>query len=197
MSGRVRPTKCVRTPKARHVNMRCGSALWHSAGPRTDHRDRSGFGLCGSFCGRPSWLSASGRGGRPGRGRPCPRARGLPLGAGLKRLASLSRSRIRSGFSSARFRGQRQPPRPSGSSAGITSRFRGGCAVGPPQGELVWGDLLHHRLLRILHNPGYAGAFAFGRTRTCKTVDGKIRRLMCSQCALTGYPSPCGESARV
>jgi Recombinase zinc beta ribbon domain/Recombinase len=45
---------------------------------------------------------------------------------------------------------------------------------GPHQGELVWGDLQHHDVLRILHNPCYAGAFAFGRTRTSKTVDGKI-----------------------
>jgi hypothetical protein len=46
---------------------------------------------------------------------------------------------------------------------------------GPHQGELVWGDLQHHDVLRILHNPCYAGAFAFGRTRTSKTVDGTIR----------------------
>jgi DNA invertase Pin-like site-specific DNA recombinase len=45
---------------------------------------------------------------------------------------------------------------------------------GPHQGELVWGDLQHHDVLRILHNPCYAGAFVFGRTRTSKTVDGKI-----------------------
>jgi DNA invertase Pin-like site-specific DNA recombinase len=46
---------------------------------------------------------------------------------------------------------------------------------GPHQGELVWGDLQHHDVLRLLHNPCYAGAFVFGRTRTSKTVDGKIR----------------------
>ena len=45
---------------------------------------------------------------------------------------------------------------------------------GPHQGELVWGELQHHDVLRILHNPCYAGAFVFGRTRTTKTVDGKI-----------------------
>lgn len=44
---------------------------------------------------------------------------------------------------------------------------------GPHQGELAWGDLQHHQVLRILHNPCYAGAFAFGRTRTSKTMDGK------------------------
>jgi len=44
---------------------------------------------------------------------------------------------------------------------------------GPHQGELVWGNLHHHDVLRILHHPCYAGAFAFGRTRTTRTVDGK------------------------
>jgi Recombinase zinc beta ribbon domain/Recombinase len=44
---------------------------------------------------------------------------------------------------------------------------------GPHQGELVWGDLQHHDVLRLLHNPCYAGAFVFGRTRTSKTADGK------------------------
>jgi DNA invertase Pin-like site-specific DNA recombinase len=44
---------------------------------------------------------------------------------------------------------------------------------GPHQGELVWGELHHHAVLRILHNPCYAGVFTFGRTRTSKTVDGK------------------------
>jgi DNA invertase Pin-like site-specific DNA recombinase len=44
---------------------------------------------------------------------------------------------------------------------------------GPHQGELVWGDLQHHDVLRLLHNPCYAGAFVFGRTRTSKTADGR------------------------
>jgi DNA invertase Pin-like site-specific DNA recombinase len=45
---------------------------------------------------------------------------------------------------------------------------------GPHQGELVWSALQHHDVLRLLHNPCYAGAFTFGRTRTSRTVDGKI-----------------------
>jgi DNA invertase Pin-like site-specific DNA recombinase len=45
---------------------------------------------------------------------------------------------------------------------------------GPHQGELVWGALRYDDVLRILHNPRYAGAFVFGRTRTFKTLDGKI-----------------------
>lgn len=45
---------------------------------------------------------------------------------------------------------------------------------GPHQGELVWGELRHDDVLRILHNPCYAGAYVFGRTRTRKGPDGKI-----------------------
>ncbi|MCP4035366.1 MAG: recombinase family protein, partial [bacterium] len=34
--------------------------------------------------------------------------------------------------------------------------------------------LRHWRVLRVLHNPRYAGAFCFGRTHTRKRVDGSI-----------------------
>jgi DNA invertase Pin-like site-specific DNA recombinase len=47
-------------------------------------------------------------------------------------------------------------------------RFRSGAH----RGELVWTPLGHNHTLRILHNPRYAGAFAFGRSRTRKGVDG-------------------------
>lgn len=38
-----------------------------------------------------------------------------------------------------------------------------------------WRPLTHSRALYVLHNPRYAGAFAYGRTRTCKTIDGGHR----------------------
>jgi DNA invertase Pin-like site-specific DNA recombinase len=41
------------------------------------------------------------------------------------------------------------------------------------KGELVWGELIHSRALCILHNPRYAGAFVFGRSRTRARPDGK------------------------
>lgn len=41
------------------------------------------------------------------------------------------------------------------------------------KGELFWVPLYHWHVLRVLHNPRYAGAFCFGRTRTRKCVDGK------------------------
>jgi len=46
---------------------------------------------------------------------------------------------------------------------------------GPQRGELVWGVLGHCQVLRILHNPRYAGAFVFGRHHSRKTVDGHSR----------------------
>jgi DNA invertase Pin-like site-specific DNA recombinase len=44
---------------------------------------------------------------------------------------------------------------------------------GPHKGELVWGELSLSRALQMLHNPRYAGAFFYGRTRTRKTIDGR------------------------
>src|SRR5437763_16705400 len=35
---------------------------------------------------------------------------------------------------------------------------------GPHQGEIVWGEIEHHDVLRVLHHPAYAGAYVFGRT---------------------------------
>jgi len=40
-------------------------------------------------------------------------------------------------------------------------------------GEISWQSLSHHVALDALHNPRYAGAFCFGRTRTWKDVNGK------------------------
>lgn len=46
---------------------------------------------------------------------------------------------------------------------------------GPHQGELVWRALRHSATLRALKNPRYAGAFAFGRTRTRRGAGGRDR----------------------
>jgi DNA invertase Pin-like site-specific DNA recombinase len=43
------------------------------------------------------------------------------------------------------------------------------------QGDLVWGELSLSRALQVLHNPRYAGAFCFGRTRTRTWPDGEKR----------------------
>ena len=42
--------------------------------------------------------------------------------------------------------------------------FRAGFGPVPAKGELVWGRLTHDHVLRMLHNPRYAGAFVYGRT---------------------------------
>jgi DNA invertase Pin-like site-specific DNA recombinase len=34
------------------------------------------------------------------------------------------------------------------------------------KGDVLWSEIDHSRLIQILHNPRYAGAFAYGRTRT-------------------------------
>jgi len=43
---------------------------------------------------------------------------------------------------------------------------------GPQKGDLVWAELTHSRALQVLHNPRYAGAFVYGRTRVRKKADG-------------------------
>lgn len=48
------------------------------------------------------------------------------------------------------------------------SRERGGTH----KGELTWGTLTSSRMLQVLHNPRYAGAFFYGRTRTRTWPDG-------------------------
>lgn len=46
---------------------------------------------------------------------------------------------------------------------------------GPAKGDVIWGKLEHSHVLRVLHNPRYAGVFVYGRTRTRKGVDGECR----------------------
>jgi DNA invertase Pin-like site-specific DNA recombinase len=45
--------------------------------------------------------------------------------------------------------------------------------TGAHKGELAWMPLQHWRVLRTLHNPRYAGAFAYGRRRERLTAGGK------------------------
>ena len=48
---------------------------------------------------------------------------------------------------------------------------------GAHKGELAWGPLHHSRVLRILKNPRYTGAFVYGRTQSRKLPGGKeVRR---------------------
>src|SRR5580693_4496184 len=52
------------------------------------------------------------------------------------------------------------------STAGLSFPWRH--RAGPRKGEIDWKPLAHHVVLRILHNPRYAGAFTFGRHRDTK-----------------------------
>ena len=68
----------------------------------------------------------------------------------------------------------------TGSAIGVVKLFREQGLLfprrmrnGPEKGQLIWGPLVHSRVLQILHNPWYAGAFAFGRSQTCKKINGK------------------------
>jgi DNA invertase Pin-like site-specific DNA recombinase len=44
---------------------------------------------------------------------------------------------------------------------------------GTQKGALLWAEPVHSRILQILHNPRYAGAFVYGRTRAGRKADGK------------------------
>jgi hypothetical protein len=43
---------------------------------------------------------------------------------------------------------------------------------GPNKGDLLWALPQHARILQVLRNPRYAGAFVYGRTRTRRRPDG-------------------------
>jgi len=44
---------------------------------------------------------------------------------------------------------------------------------GPDKGQVIWGPLGVRNVLLVLHNPRYAGAYAFGRGRWKKETDGR------------------------
>jgi DNA invertase Pin-like site-specific DNA recombinase len=45
---------------------------------------------------------------------------------------------------------------------------------GPRKGEIDWKPLQHHTVLRVLHNPRYAGCFTYGRHRYHQQPGGKM-----------------------
>src|SRR6202451_651546 len=63
-----------------------------------------------------------------------------------------------------------------GSAYGVVAAFAGRrfplrAYGGAWAGQLRWGRLTHARVLGILKNPGYAGAYVFGRHASHRTVD--------------------------
>jgi DNA invertase Pin-like site-specific DNA recombinase len=68
--------------------------------------------------------------------------------------------------------------REAGSAMAVVKRFRSEGLEFPRRvrrgigkGDLLWGILDHSRVLQILHNPCYAGAFVYGRTRSGRTAE--------------------------
>jgi DNA invertase Pin-like site-specific DNA recombinase len=56
-------------------------------------------------------------------------------------------------------------------------RFPRRIRQGLNKGELHWVKAAHARILQVLHNPRYAGAFVYGRVRTRRLPDGKQRTM--------------------
>jgi hypothetical protein len=59
--------------------------------------------------------------------------------------------------------------------------------TGPDHAEVVWKPLSYALLSRLLHNPRYAGAFAYGRTHTRPRADGSglsVQRLPVTEWAV-------------
>ena len=50
--------------------------------------------------------------------------------------------------------------------------FPGRHRSGPRAGELYWSSLSHDQVLKTLHNPAYAGAYSYGRSRHTTDLDG-------------------------
>ena len=50
--------------------------------------------------------------------------------------------------------------------------FPGRHHTGPHHGELYWKPLSHTQTLKVLHNPRYAGAYCYGRSRHTSDLDG-------------------------
>ena len=59
--------------------------------------------------------------------------------------------------------------------SGVSGRFRPEYPWGPHKGDLLWSELEYTRVLQVLHNRRYAGAYVFGRTQTRPTLDGHTR----------------------
>lgn len=73
--------------------------------------------------------------------------------------------------------------RRTGTALGVARHFSGQGIDWPHRmwegvraGEVVWGRLTHSRVLNVLHNPRYAGAYVFGRCRRRRiAAGGKVR----------------------
>ena len=78
--------------------------------------------------------------------------------------------------------------REKGSAMGVVKHFRHAGLLFPRRlrqginkGDSLWGKLVHCRVLQILHNPRYAGAYVYGRTRGRRCASGKSTPLRVKQ----------------
>jgi DNA invertase Pin-like site-specific DNA recombinase len=60
-------------------------------------------------------------------------------------------------------------------------RFPRRIRAGIGKDELHWVPVQHSRIIQVLHNPRYAGAFVYGRVRTRRLPDGKYSTIKVSQ----------------
>lgn len=58
-----------------------------------------------------------------------------------------------------------------------TLRFPRRIHSGMHKGELTWCELTHWKVLQVLHNPRYAGAFCYGRGKQRRLADGSKKHL--------------------
>ena len=84
----------------------------------------------------------------------------------------MPRSRTPSVWCSRPSNGPEARSGPSASSYEQGLLFPRRLRTGPNKGELLWAPPQHARILQVLHNPRYAGAFVYGRTRTRHLPDG-------------------------
>ena len=83
--------------------------------------------------------------------------------------------------------------RETGSACAVVRRLRGQKILFPRRirrgigkGDVLWSLIDHSRVLQILHNPRYAGAFAYGRTRTAYNAKLKPVQLRVREVRLAG-----------
>ena len=65
-------------------------------------------------------------------------------------------------------------------------------------GQLRWGPLTHHRVLQVLKNPAYAGAYVHGRVtiRTRVDADGNVRTALSYSAWRASHRSDPGSADR-
>src|SRR5664280_1390974 len=149
MSGRARCARCWRTPPPPTANTRCAAGPWRSAGVLT--KARSGELVCPL----PVGLVYD----------PAGRVTLDPDQGVRDAVSHLFATFTRTGSARATVK--------ACTAEGVA--FPSRVQTGSNKGALAWLPLRHHRVLQVLHNPRYAGAFTYGRRRQRRGLDGRTR----------------------